>query len=84
MSEHEYQALGQAGALRCHYLVAGNGGRVNLLSNEHVVRERSARGAESDAEFAQPWYTKAGSGVVGVCWLTVAGTSTDGGGLRSG
>ena len=30
------------------------------------------------------WHTRAGSGVVGVCWLTVAGTSTDGGGLRSG
>ena len=61
MSEHEYQALGQADALRCHYLVAGDGRRVNLLSDEDVVRESSARGVESDAEFARPlvwrwWY----------------------------
>ena len=52
MSKHEYQALGQAGALRCHDLVAGESTRVDLLSDEDVVREGSARGDESDAEFA--------------------------------
>ena len=52
MSKHKYQALGQAGALRCHDLVAGYGRRVDLLGDEDVVREGSARGDESDAGFA--------------------------------